>query len=117
LHTKNGTVTIPAMNWLVTFFLNQSVSLAVSLVGLLFFGGLTVSGLLGSQKRAYLPALVVIDLAIVSSLVRVLLAPVTRSGRPRRLVAINHSSCPDLGIRAVRASRAEGTSKRETRPI
>lgn len=60
------------MNWLVTFFLNQSVSLAVSLVGLLFFGGLTVSGLLGSQKRAYLPALVVIDLAIVSSLVRVL---------------------------------------------
>ena len=57
------------MSWLHAIFFDWQIVVATKLVGLLFFGGLTICSLL-ANKRAYLPGLLLIDLGILTGLVK-----------------------------------------------
>ena len=58
------------MNVLQSFAYDWRVSLGITLLGLAFFGALTIHSFLRPNKRAYLPGLLLIDLGILNSLVR-----------------------------------------------
>src|SRR5262245_32720177 len=58
------------MNVLHSFVYDWTVSLGITLLGLAFFGALTILSVLRATNRAYVPGLLLIDLGILNSLVR-----------------------------------------------
>lgn len=58
------------MDLLHYYAYDQAVSIGIALVGLLFFGALTIDSLVRGKKRVYLPGLLLIDFGILNNLVR-----------------------------------------------
>jgi len=58
------------MNVLHAFAYEWRFSIAITLAGLAFFGGLTIASYVHRNKRVYIPGLLLIDFGILSSLIR-----------------------------------------------
>ena len=58
------------MNALLSWTYDWRISLGVTLLGLAFFGALTIHSFLRPNKRNYRPGLLLIDIAILNSVVR-----------------------------------------------
>lgn len=63
---------LDAMNILHLLAYHRRFAVGVTLVGLGFFGALTIHSFLRPNKRIYLPGLLLIDLSSLASLVRTL---------------------------------------------
>jgi hypothetical protein len=104
------------MSWLHAIFFNWQIAVAINLVALLFFGGLTIYFLL-ANKRAYLPGVLLIDLAILTGLVRVFFFfelsayPTTPGGYLRLIGAVLLISGSVLLERARRRDRVNNKAK------